>query len=149
MEGADCPHCPSRPSRNSLAEVGWLNFRNITNRILSLGENVQPMISVRNEENSKLLRWRRYKMSLGQMMEVWHWAFSVAWSSDPISCSGFPCFLFAVSCEVVVPGGCQGSLQACTGRVGCRKPGRGTQAGLSKPAFNILIIVTRPMLFFH
>lgn len=49
----------------------------------------------------------------------------------------------------MVPSGCQGSLQASTGRVGCRKPGRGTQAGLSKPAFNILIIVTRPVLFFH
>lgn len=103
-------------SRNSLAEVGWLNFRYITNSILSLGKSGQHMVSIRNGDNSNLLSWRSYRMLLGQTLEVRHWAFSVSWGSDPISCSGCPFFLFAVSCEVVVPVGCQGSLHAHTGR---------------------------------
>lgn len=123
-----CPHCPPRlsrdslpevgllTSRNSLAEVGWLNFRYITNRILSLGKSGQRMVSITNGDNSNLHSWRSYRIFLGQMLEVWHWAFLVSWCSDPISCSGCPFFLFAVSCEVVVPVGCQGSLYAHTGR---------------------------------
>lgn len=102
--------------RNSLAEVRWLNFRNITNRILSLGKSGQHMVSIRNRDNSNFLSWQNYRLLLGHVLEVWHWAFSVSWGCDPISCSGCPFFLFAVNCGVVVPVGCQGSLHAHTGR---------------------------------
>lgn len=118
-----CPHRRSRPSRSCLAEGGWLNFRSITDRILSLGKCVQHMVSIRNGENSKLLSWS-YRMSLGQVLEVWHGAFSVSWGSDPISCSGSPssCLLCVVRLwsPVVVREVCS---PAPEGRVGCREPG--------------------------